>query len=48
MGKEEADYTIMLAKTKKACPGSGSLTLDGSAMSGSWDHYGGFPYSSTA
>ncbi len=34
--------TITVERTKKACPGSASLTLEGDMMSGTWEHYGGF------
>ena len=33
---------ISLERTKKACPASASLVINGKAMSGGWDHYGGF------
>jgi hypothetical protein len=34
--------TIAVEQTKKACPGSATLTLEGDVMSGTWEPYGGF------
>jgi hypothetical protein len=33
--------TIKIGETKKSCPASGRLVVNGNAMTGKWDHYGG-------
>jgi hypothetical protein len=40
--KKDKTVNITVPKTKKECQASASLTLNGDAMTGSWNHYGGF------
>jgi hypothetical protein len=40
--QKEQTVIITVERTKTACPGSASLTLQGKIMTGSWEHYGGF------
>src|SRR5689334_1258143 len=40
--KQDKGVNITVPKTEKDCQASGSLVIDGDAMTGSWNHYGGF------
>ena len=40
--QKDQTVTINVERTKKDCPGSASLTIQGDKMSGMWEHYGGF------